>query len=784
MVLSKKQNIYIAVKVTILILIYFLYNFGLARDLALLRNFSAFLFLLFTFVFMFFNLQKTTHKNKILYYVLLLMVGVWLARNLFSVLNLNRKIVCVFGIYSFINLTFSFLATAYIFYKSASKIRKLQLFIDVVLILIVLVTLGISANYYSIWFSTVSFSYTLLRFFYYFFELMIVVFIFVLFTSYRSEKLAKHNLLILLTLLFLVLLRGISQYGMESLNSNFVELGEYLYLIPALNFWIVTEMLRYGNSDSLFQVESKNQLGMNKGKVYVALFLAFLAIVLFSRNLISPSSMLIIVLTLLLYFMINNAFKQHYLAKERQRDEALIRKQLEKEINRRTKELKSRNEELRQKNELLGELIYFDMSLGLYSIRYLQENIVKWNEDHALLLMVIDIKDFKTINSSFSYAVGDKILLEVATQLKETYMEEAVIFRLNSNKFGLLFLHEISYQRMMEIIHNIHQMGKDGYQIGEARIRFNISIGVAFYEQNAREVQKILENAEYAEREAHKMITENAYQIFDREIEQKVEREKNIRRLLENIDFDEEFELHYQPQCDVNGNLLGMEALLRWKSPELGRVSPGEFIPIAEGSAVILRIAQWTLRKGIEQVKIWNNKYQENYQIGINISTKFIENSSFLKYVQDTIREFDIPPEWLDLEITETSLMNMRGDVIHLFEQLSELGVSISIDDFGTGYSSLSYINAFQMSNIKVARELVDGIVGNPKESALVKAIIMMANSLNVGVVAEGVEDKSQLDLLAELGCEKIQGYYFGKPIDGKNFEENFIKKIKKVVAF
>ena len=245
--------------------------------------------------------------------------------------------------------------------------------------------------------------------------------------------------------------------------------------------------------------------------------------------------------------------------------------------------------------------------------------------------------------------------------------------------------------------------------------------------------------------------------------------------MLEQIDFDQEFELHYQPQCDVQGNLLGMEALLRWSNPVLGRIAPAEFIPIAEGSAAIFKITRWTLRKGIEQVKKWNTKYQTNYRVGINISTRFIENTRFLTYVQEIIAEYQVPPQWLDLEITETSLINISSDIVALFEKLSEMGVSISLDDFGTGYSSLSYINSFQISNIKIAKELVDEIVDDPKESALVKAIIMMGQSLQVDIIAEGVEQKNQLQTLADLGCDKIQGYYFGKPQSSGDFEKNFI---------
>lgn len=521
-----------------------------------------------------------------------------------------------------------------------------------------------------------------------------------------------------------------------------------------------------------------NKIVTNSLKIYVILLVGLVILFFYTRAWLPDYAWLLaaaVLFALPAYYAVSRSAQKELQAEDKLRLEETKRQDLEREMEARTSELRQKNKELEEKNELLADRIYLDMNLGLYNIRYLQENLGAWNEESPLSLLIIDIRGFKNINSLFGYATGDKVLAIVARRLRECYGAEGTLFRLYSNKFGLLFRQELSQSELLSNIQKIHALSESPVEIGEINIRINFSIGAATYQQKTADIHKILENAEYAEREASILVEEKAYQIFDHQIAQKVEREQTIRSLLEQIDFDQEFELHYQPQCDVQGNLLGMEALLRWNNPVLGRIAPAEFIPIAEGSAAIFKITRWTLRKGIEQVKKWNTKYQTNYRVGINISTRFIENTRFLTYVQEIIAEYQVPPQWLDLEITETSLINISSDIVALFEKLSEMGVSISLDDFGTGYSSLSYINSFQISNIKIAKELVDEIVDDPKESALVKAIIMMGQSLQVDIIAEGVEQKNQLQTLADLGCDKIQGYYFGKPQSSGDFEKNFI---------
>lgn len=773
----KEKSTLVGVKIVFLLLLYFGYNIGISRENLMLRNVFSILYFGAVVLMVGINLRKLKEEEKAIRLLVFALVCLPLFRSISTFFKPQNTIVCIFGPFSFVSAAVSLLIAVLIYLKYAKRLSFLPFIIDTILLHSVLILLGVSLDFFVKWSAYLELWQNVMTLLYHIFEVITLVLSTVIITSFRDRAISKQCVYVLCSVGISVSIRGLYQFGIFNGGAELVRFLEFLYLIPSGMLFFATESMSLSSRIAFFESKERDlaKIPQNQSKMILAVVLSALAIILFAKDFISGTVLFLILILLLIYYFINHAFQMAVIAEEKLKYEEEKRKQLEDEVERRTRELKQSNLELKEKNELLGELIYFDMNLSLYTIRYLQEYLQAWNQNYDLILMVIDIKEFKNINSQFSYSVGDEVLVQIANRLKEEYGSMAIIFRLNSNRFGLLFLKAFSPKKIKEIVLEIHKLGQKPIIIDDFKIRVNFSIGIAEYEKNAKDVQRILENAEYAERVAHHMITENPYRIFDKEMEQKKEREKTIRQLLENIDFDSEFALHYQPQCDVNGKLLGMEALLRWNSPQLGNIPPSEFIPIAEGSSIILRIAEWTLRKGIAQIKAWNTKYNSNYRVGINISTRFIENTRFLKYVQDTLHEFDIPASWLDLEITETSLMHMNEDIIEMFEKLAKIGVSISIDDFGTGYSSLSYINSFQISNIKIAKELVDGIVNNPKETELVKAIIMMANSLKLEVVAEGVEEHNQLEHLATLGCKRVQGYFFGRPVDPSCFETTYI---------
>jgi len=253
----------------------------------------------------------------------------------------------------------------------------------------------------------------------------------------------------------------------------------------------------------------------------------------------------------------------------------------------------------------------------------------------------------------------------------------------------------------------------------------------------------------------------------------------DISYLLKNADYDKEFILYYQPQFDLKTEkICGVEALIRWNNPILGFISPGEFIPLAEEMGIIELVGEWVLEKACSQLKQWSEIYGVPLKVGVNISAKHFINHDFVKNVIDKINKNEILPKYLDLEITEEIAMGHEKYIIDKLLKLKNIGVKISIDDFGTGYSSLCYLKQFSVDTLKIAMPFIKGIGDNEKDYQIVKAIIKMAQSLNLRVIAEGVEEENQAKILKELNCDEIQGYLYGKPMPVKDIEEKYLKQI------
>lgn len=263
--------------------------------------------------------------------------------------------------------------------------------------------------------------------------------------------------------------------------------------------------------------------------------------------------------------------------------------------------------------------------------------------------------------------------------------------------------------------------------------------------------------------------------FYSHEHSQLLKRKNKIEILLKTIDYDTEFSLNYQPQISIDGKtLLGVEALLRWHSPELGFVPPSEFIQIAEETGSIIKIGKWVIDTAFNQIKKWHCMGYHSLQIGINLSPLQFDSVDFFPFIIEKIDTYQIDPSWIDFEITESIAMNSGTITEEIFTALAGLGVKISIDDFGTGYSSLSYLKRFDIDRLKIAKELIDHIVDDYEERLIIKSIILMAKGLGLSTIAEGVETIEQLDILRELECNAIQGYYFSKPLTKEVFESTY----------
>ena len=536
-----------------------------------------------------------------------------------------------------------------------------------------------------------------------------------------------------------------------------------IYFIPPLLLTIAFfNLVKYSGqliNHSMHAESNLPSFSFCRIRVQYVLFLISLLAFLFQY--IDLAIFLLATLILIIYLLISTFYRvftknQQYIQKQ---------KNLHDELK---EEVTQRNIELLKQNIKLQEVVNRDFLTNAYNRRYLQELLSILNEDAQLF--AIDILQFNNINQVFGDSVGDSVLIHLYQILQQAFPTQ-LIFRVDSNEYVILFRGTI--YDINEISRKIFDVVSIPFVSEFYKISLDVGVGISIYSASNPDDKpdSLLTKANFALNEVKSSVIQPRILVYDQTLADKKYRYGLIQSLLDSINYDDEFRLFFQPQYTSDGNILiGMEALLRWTNPKLGMVSPAEFIPIAEESSTIIKIVEWTLKKACLQVKEWNSKYDRQLKVGINLSPKYIEKPDFYESLQKLVLAQGLNVNWLDLEITETSVMHLDVSVIDLFKKLSGFGISTSIDDFGTGYSSLSYIKNLKISTLKIAKELVDSLSQDSSDALIVNAIIKMAQGLNIKTIAEGVETKEQLSTLYHLGCDYIQGYYFGKPLPAEEF--------------
>lgn len=432
-------------------------------------------------------------------------------------------------------------------------------------------------------------------------------------------------------------------------------------------------------------------------------------------------------------------------------------------------------------NKKMKDLTEFDQLTGLYNrekyAQVVERFIQEENGNKQITILLIDLDDFKHINDTLGHSVGDQLLIHVSNKLRKMFFPDHYLFRFGGDEFVVLIAHATSREEIQEVCQNIIQEIKEPIQISDQQLFTSASIGIAFYPEHATDSKSLLKQADLAMYKA-KNEGKNNYFIYSKEMMhetiERIEMQKSLRLAIEN----KEFTLYYQPQIDVLTNqVVGVEALLRWYHPTKGFVSPLEFIPIAEESGMIQEIGEWVIRAACEQYSSWKEKGFE-IPISVNLSAKQFKQVNLSGMIQDIIEETNMNPSHLTIEITESTSMEDVQFTINLLEDLQKKGIEISIDDFGTGYSSLSYLQKLPINCLKIDRSFIQGIESRTSGIALVKTIIDLAQNLNFSVIAEGVETIEQRDILSELGCHKIQGFVYSKPINSDEIMELLNGKI------
>ncbi len=451
-------------------------------------------------------------------------------------------------------------------------------------------------------------------------------------------------------------------------------------------------------------------------------------------------------------------------------------------------------QQLLQSEQRLHHMAYFDDLTELPNRHFFQENLQQMialaqRKNLKLGVLFLDLDGFKRINDTLGHHLGDLVLQATSERLRKSIRTSDAVMQtgINQNSISLARLGGDEFTALLSLI----ERNEDAAIVAE-RIRVNLtqplvfgehelttttSIGIAIYPDDGQTAEDLLKNADlamyYAKRSGGNMYCYFSNYMMEMAL-RKLTMENHLRKAIERS----EFELHYQPQLDISkGSFNGLEVLLRWKNKELGSISPAEFIPLAEETGLIIHIGEWVLREACNQANAWCNRGVPLDRIAVNVSAVQLLHRGFPALVGAILEETGLDPKILELELTESALINDVDLVIEILEQLKKVGVQLAIDDFGTGYSSLSRLMNFPIDRLKIDQAFVRNLEQNSDNGAIAAAIIAMAGSMNMKVTAEGVETDVQLDFLKNKCCNEVQGYFLSKPLPVGQVEEFLMKQ-------
>ncbi len=439
--------------------------------------------------------------------------------------------------------------------------------------------------------------------------------------------------------------------------------------------------------------------------------------------------------------------------------------------------------ERKASEQRIHRLAYYDGLTHLPNRTLFQDRLhtaLQYAERHQewVVLMFLDLDRFKPINDSLGHAAGDRMLKDVAVRLSACVHEDDTVARMGGDEFTLLLqpraTREGALNRAIHVAEQILDSLARPFVLEGREFFVTASIGIALSPQDGRELSQLMKNADTAMYHA-KERGKNNFQFYQADMNaralERLELESDLRHALEQG----EFLLYYQPQFSGDGKrLTGVEALLRWRHPTRGLVPPGEFVPVLEELGLVVQVGEWVLNEACRQLKAWHRTKMRLPKISVNISARQFADGQLAERIAAIIEDSGLPPACLELELTESILMRDVGQAMAILENLKRLGLCIAVDDFGTGYSSLNYLKQFPIDVLKIDRSFVDGLPDGERDAQIARAIIAMAHSLNLAVIAEGVETHAQLNFLREHGCDEVQGYLFGHPVPAAQFERLF----------
>jgi diguanylate cyclase (GGDEF)-like protein/PAS domain S-box-containing protein len=393
-----------------------------------------------------------------------------------------------------------------------------------------------------------------------------------------------------------------------------------------------------------------------------------------------------------------------------------------------------------------------------------------------LALLFIDLDHFKKINDTLGHHVGDKVLKVVAERLKAKLRREDTLARLGGDEFTIIIEDLRQVQETQKLAEKIQQVMAQPIHIDGHTLYITCSIGISIYPQDDTNPDNLIKYADAAMYRA-KEEGRNNYQFYSKEMTtlafQRLIMESSLRQAIEK----DQFRLFYQPQFNAKtGELIGLEALIRWIHPEMGMLYPDKFIPLAEESDLIIDIDRWVMRTAMKQFNHWYGQGFRPGKLSLNLSMRQLGSNDFVAVLDECLNVTSFQPQWLELEVTEGQVMKKPEESIGKLNSIHAMGVSIAIDDFGTGYSSLAYLKRLPVSRLKIDQSFIRDIPQNKEDMAIVKAIIALSKSLDIGIIAEGVESEAQKDFLLKYMCHDMQGYFYSKPVESAQIEKLFLR--------
>ena len=413
----------------------------------------------------------------------------------------------------------------------------------------------------------------------------------------------------------------------------------------------------------------------------------------------------------------------------------------------------------------------------LFLDRLSQSIKIAQRDNKEIALLFVDLDHFKSVNDSLGHTAGDKILVDFSQRLSKKIKTTDTISRVGGDEFCIVLNDVENLESLSDFILDILNISKEMYTIQDDTIYLGMSMGIAMYPHDGVDANTLLRDADSAMHKA-KDSGRNTYYFYDEQMTKKAQERVFLETQLRKALLKDELVVYFQPQMNGQTNqIVGAETLVRWEHPELGMIYPDRFIPLAEATGMIVQLDRIVMRKALSQFNKWHKEGLNPGKLSLNLAIKQLEEKDFINFVKNILVQEECSYTNIEFEVTESEIMKNPDKSIKVLQELSDLGISISIDDFGTGYSSLAYLKRLPIKKLKIDKSFVDNLPHDAEDVAITKTIINLCKSLNLKVIAEGVETLEQKDFLLNNGCAFIQGYFYSKPLDTNNMTKFLSKK-------